>query len=142
MTELDRLSQDGRVHPLTVLESRQDSEVEIGGERFINLSSTNYLGLNTQPHLIEAATEAGSRALADRSTGITSWQDDCGWVASGPHIVVPASPGHNIVGDVAGKAKSRSRLRVGGRPKPLPDTVPISRQGRSGLGGELGSRLG
>ena len=78
MTELDRLSQDGRFHPLTVLESRQDSEVEIGGERFINLSSTNYLGLNTQPHLIEA----GSRALADRSTGITPGRTTAvGWPA-------------------------------------------------------------
>jgi glycine C-acetyltransferase len=41
-----------------VLESPQDSEVEIGGKRFINLCSNNYLGLNTHPHLIEAAIAA------------------------------------------------------------------------------------
>jgi glycine C-acetyltransferase len=56
--ELDRLRQEGRFRPLTVLESPQDSEVTIGGERFINLSSNNYLGLNTHPHLIEAAISA------------------------------------------------------------------------------------
>ncbi|HUY10130.1 MAG TPA: glycine C-acetyltransferase [Candidatus Dormibacteraeota bacterium] len=56
--ELARLRQDGRWHPLTVLESPQDSEVEIEGRRFINLCSNNYLGLNTHPRLIEAAIAA------------------------------------------------------------------------------------
>ena len=56
--ELDQLRRQGRLRPLTVLESPQDSEVEIGGKRYINLSSNNYLGLNTHPHLIEAAIAA------------------------------------------------------------------------------------
>ncbi|MGC2190859.1 MAG: glycine C-acetyltransferase [Candidatus Dormiibacterota bacterium] len=56
--ELAQLRQEGRWHPLTVLESPQDSEVEIGGQRFINLCSNNYLGLNTHPRLIEAAVAA------------------------------------------------------------------------------------
>lgn len=56
--DLDQLRQEGRYHPLTVLQSPQDAEVEIGGERYINLCSNNYLGLNTHPHLIEAAVEA------------------------------------------------------------------------------------
>ncbi len=56
--ELRELRREGRWHPLTVLESPQDSEVEIGGKRFINLCSNNYLGLNTHPHLIEAAIAA------------------------------------------------------------------------------------
>ena len=56
--ELSELRRAGRWHPLTVLESPQDSEVEIGGKRFINLCSNNYLGLNTHPHLIEAAIAA------------------------------------------------------------------------------------
>ena len=56
--ELSELRREGRWHPLTVLESPQDSEVEIGGKRFINLCSNNYLGLNTHPHLIEAAIAA------------------------------------------------------------------------------------
>jgi glycine C-acetyltransferase len=56
--ELEQLRSEGRVHPLTVLESPQDSEVEIGGKRYINLCSNNYLGLNTHPQLIEAAIAA------------------------------------------------------------------------------------
>ncbi|HVB14458.1 MAG TPA: glycine C-acetyltransferase [Candidatus Dormibacteraeota bacterium] len=56
--ELAQLRREGRWQPLTVLESPQGSEVEIGGQRFINLCSNNYLGLNTHPHLIEAAIAA------------------------------------------------------------------------------------
>ena len=56
--ELAELRVQGRWHPLTVLESPQDAEVEIEGRRFINLSSNNYLGLNTHPRLIEAAIAA------------------------------------------------------------------------------------
>ncbi|MFZ0168041.1 MAG: glycine C-acetyltransferase [Candidatus Dormiibacterota bacterium] len=56
--ELEQLRREGRVHPLTVLQSPQDSEVEIDGKRYINLCSNNYLGLNTHPHLIEAAINA------------------------------------------------------------------------------------
>jgi glycine C-acetyltransferase len=56
--ELEQLRSEGRVHPLTVLESPQDSEVEIAGKRYINLCSNNYLGLNTHPQLIEAAIAA------------------------------------------------------------------------------------
>ncbi|HEY6538827.1 MAG TPA: glycine C-acetyltransferase [Candidatus Dormibacteraeota bacterium] len=56
--ELAELRREGRWHPLTVLEGPQDAEVEIGGKRYINLCSNNYLGLNTHPRLIEAAIEA------------------------------------------------------------------------------------
>jgi glycine C-acetyltransferase len=56
--ELEQLRSEGRVHPLTVLQSPQDSEVEIEGKRYINLCSNNYLGLNTHPQLIEAAIAA------------------------------------------------------------------------------------
>jgi len=59
--ELAQLRQEGRWHPLTVLESPQDAEVEIGGQRFINLCSNNYLGLNTHPRLIEAAIAATTK---------------------------------------------------------------------------------
>ncbi|MGH7609342.1 MAG: glycine C-acetyltransferase [Candidatus Dormibacteria bacterium] len=56
--ELEELRREGRFRPLVVLESPQDAEVVIGGQRLINLSSNNYLGLNTHPHLIEAAVAA------------------------------------------------------------------------------------
>jgi glycine C-acetyltransferase len=56
--ELEKLRREGRVHPLTVLQSPQDSEVEIDDKRYINLCSNNYLGLNTHPQLIEAAINA------------------------------------------------------------------------------------
>ena len=59
--ELAQLRQEGSWQALTVLESPQDSEVEIGGKRFINLCSNNYLGLNTHPHLIEAAIAAAQK---------------------------------------------------------------------------------
>lgn len=57
-TDLDRLREEGRYRPLVVLESPQDAEVVIDGRRLINLSSNNYLGLNTHPRLKEAAIEA------------------------------------------------------------------------------------
>jgi glycine C-acetyltransferase len=56
--DLDQLRRDGLFRPLRVLESPQAAEVVIGGRRLINLSSNNYLGLNTHPRLIEAAVQA------------------------------------------------------------------------------------
>ena len=52
--DLDRLREEGLFRPLRVLETAQGHEVVIGGRRLINLSSNNYLGLNTHPRLIEA----------------------------------------------------------------------------------------
>ncbi len=56
--ELEQLRAEGRFRPLVVLDSPQDAEVVIEGRRLINLSSNNYLGLNTHPRLKEAAIEA------------------------------------------------------------------------------------
>ncbi|MHB1854024.1 MAG: glycine C-acetyltransferase [Acidimicrobiales bacterium] len=53
--ELDQLRAEGRFRPLVVLQSAQDAEVVVDGQRLINLSSNNYLGLNTHPRLEEAA---------------------------------------------------------------------------------------
>ncbi|MHB8717958.1 MAG: glycine C-acetyltransferase [Candidatus Dormibacteria bacterium] len=58
--DLDQLRAEGLFRALRVLESPQMTEVVIGGRRLINLSSNNYLGLNTHPRLIEAAM-AGAR---------------------------------------------------------------------------------
>jgi glycine C-acetyltransferase len=58
--DLDGLRAEGLYRPLRVLESPQMAEVVIGGRRVINLSSNNYLGLNTHPRLIEAAVRAAS----------------------------------------------------------------------------------
>ena len=55
--DLDRLREEGLLRPLRVLESAQGHEVVIGGRRLINLSSNNYLGLNTHPRLVEASAE-------------------------------------------------------------------------------------
>jgi glycine C-acetyltransferase len=69
--DLDALRSDGLYRPLRVLESPQMAEVVIGGRRLINLSSNNYLGLNTHPRLIEAAvrgaTEWGAGSGAVRT---------------------------------------------------------------------------
>jgi glycine C-acetyltransferase len=52
--ELAELTENGLYRPLQVLESAQGSEVLIAGRRLINLSSNNYLGLNTHPRLVAA----------------------------------------------------------------------------------------
>jgi len=52
--ELDKLTADGLYRPLRVIESAQGTEVTIDGRRLINLSSNNYLGLNTHPKLEQA----------------------------------------------------------------------------------------
>src|SRR5258708_29036585 len=67
--ELADLRAKGLFRPLRVLDSAQGPEAVVDGKRVINLSSNNYLGLNTHPRLKEAtikATEqwcAGSGAL-------------------------------------------------------------------------------
>ena len=58
--DLDSLRNEGLFRPLRVLESPQMAEVVIGGRRLINLSSNNYLGLNTHPRLIAAAVKAAT----------------------------------------------------------------------------------
>jgi glycine C-acetyltransferase len=56
--DLDQLRREGLFRPLKVLESAQGAEVTIAGRRLINLSSNNYLGLNTHPRLVAAAIAA------------------------------------------------------------------------------------
>src|SRR5258708_13726809 len=56
--DLEALRRDGLFRPLRVLESPQAAEVVIAGRRLINLSSNNYLGLNTHPRLVDAAVQA------------------------------------------------------------------------------------
>jgi glycine C-acetyltransferase len=56
--ELEELRRSGLYRPIRVLESPQGTEVVIAGRRLINLSSNNYLGLNTHPRLVDATIEA------------------------------------------------------------------------------------
>src|SRR5579864_4829459 len=56
--DLEALRRDGLFRPLRVLESAQGPEVDIAGKALISLSSNNYLGLNTHPRLVEAASRA------------------------------------------------------------------------------------
>jgi glycine C-acetyltransferase len=56
--DLEALRRDGLFRPLRVLESAQGPEVDIAGRAVISLSSNNYLGLNTHPRLVEAASRA------------------------------------------------------------------------------------
>ena len=58
--DIDALRKEGLFRPLRVLESPQMAEVVIAGRRLVNLSSNNYLGLNTHPRLIEAAVKGAS----------------------------------------------------------------------------------
>jgi glycine C-acetyltransferase len=59
--ELDELAAGGLYRPMTVIESPQGTEVVIKGRRLINLSSNNYLGLNTHPRLVAATVAATNR---------------------------------------------------------------------------------
>jgi glycine C-acetyltransferase len=56
--DLDALRADNLFRPLRVLQSAQGESVRIGGRQLINLSSNNYLGLNTHPKLVAAAEKA------------------------------------------------------------------------------------
>jgi glycine C-acetyltransferase len=56
--ELEELRRSGLYRPLRVIESPQGTEVVIAGRKLINLSSNNYLGLNTHPRLVDATIEA------------------------------------------------------------------------------------
>ena len=57
-SELRELREQGLYRPLRVIESPQGTEVVINGRRLINLSSNNYLGLNTHPRLVQATIDA------------------------------------------------------------------------------------
>ena len=59
--ELDELVANGLYRPLSVIESPQGTEVTIKGRRLINLSSNNYLGLNTHQKLVQATIDATTR---------------------------------------------------------------------------------
>jgi glycine C-acetyltransferase len=59
--ELDQLRRQGLFRPLRVLDSAQDTEAVVDGQRVLNLSSNNYLGLTTHPRLKTAMIEATQR---------------------------------------------------------------------------------
>lgn len=56
--ELDRLRQQGLYQKLRILESAQKPVAQFDGQKVINLSSNNYLGLNTHSELKRRAMEA------------------------------------------------------------------------------------
>ncbi|MEO8246794.1 MAG: aminotransferase class I/II-fold pyridoxal phosphate-dependent enzyme, partial [Chloroflexota bacterium] len=58
---LDDLRAKGLYRRLRVVESEQKSRCVIDGREVITLSSNNYLGLTTHPHLRRAAIEAVER---------------------------------------------------------------------------------
>lgn len=59
--ELQELRDRGLYRPLRELASAQGARATFDGRQVINLSSNNYLGLNTHPRLIDAAIEATRR---------------------------------------------------------------------------------
>lgn len=56
--ELDEMRDKGIFRTLVQLETEQGSRVQIGGKSVIQLSSNNYLGLTSHPHLRDAAIKA------------------------------------------------------------------------------------
>jgi glycine C-acetyltransferase len=59
--ELKTLREQGLYQKLRVLDGEQLPVATFDGKKVINLSSNNYLGLNTHPRLMEAALEATRR---------------------------------------------------------------------------------
>jgi 8-amino-7-oxononanoate synthase len=59
--ELRALEDAGLQREVRALDSAQEPEVVIDGERLILLASNNYLGLATDPRVVEAAAEAARR---------------------------------------------------------------------------------
>lgn len=59
--ELQELRDRGLYRPLRELASAQGARATFDGREVINLSSNNYLGLNTHPRLIDAAVRATER---------------------------------------------------------------------------------
>lgn len=56
--QINDLHQQGLFRTFRILEGRQGARAHIDGHAVINLSSNNYLGLNTHPRLIDAAIRA------------------------------------------------------------------------------------
>ncbi len=56
--ELETLKQKKLYRALKVLEGQQLPQAQFDGRSVVNLSSNNYLGLNTHPRLIEASARA------------------------------------------------------------------------------------
>jgi len=56
--ELDELRRQNLYRPLRVMTGRQAVHTVVDGRPVISLSSNNYLGLTTHPHLVEAAEKA------------------------------------------------------------------------------------
>jgi glycine C-acetyltransferase len=59
--ELRDLKDKGLYNTIDVVDSANGPVIEIGGRRLINLASNNYLGLATDPRLIQAAVDAAKR---------------------------------------------------------------------------------
>jgi glycine C-acetyltransferase len=59
--ELAQLRERGRFRPLRVLQGEQRARTTVDGTSVVNLSSNNYLGLTTHPHLRARAAEAIAR---------------------------------------------------------------------------------
>ena len=56
--EIDSLKAQGLYRPLAVMSGPQAPRTTVNGRPVISLSSNNYLGLATHPHLVEAALKA------------------------------------------------------------------------------------
>ena len=72
--DLESLGRDGLLKPEHVLQSPQGGEVRIGGRPVLNLCANNYLGLASDPRVVEAAIEATRRWGA----GLASVRFICG----------------------------------------------------------------
>ncbi|CAM4007964.1 glycine C-acetyltransferase [Paenibacillus alkaliterrae] len=57
-TELEQLCNEGRYRPLKIWDSGSDTWMELSGNKILQMSSNNYLGMTNHPDLQKAAIEA------------------------------------------------------------------------------------
>ncbi|MDR2894197.1 MAG: glycine C-acetyltransferase [Alistipes sp.] len=72
--ELQGIRDAGLYKTERVIESPQAAEIEVGGRAVLNFCANNYLGLSSEPRLVEAA----KRAMDERGYGMSSVRFICG----------------------------------------------------------------
>ena len=73
-TELDAIRQQGLYKDERVLEGPQGAEIQVGGRTVLNFCANNYLGLASDPRVVEAAR----RTLDQWGYGLSSVRFICG----------------------------------------------------------------
>lgn len=72
--ELENIRESGLFKDERIITSDQGAEIEVGGQKVLNFCANNYLGLSSNPKVIEAA----KNAINERGYGMSSVRFICG----------------------------------------------------------------